>query len=473
MSPTQTNESGRSMVEVLGVLAIVGILSIIGLHGYTKAMSKYHANELLNEAMKRATLVAGNLLSGGEIPETAGDQDSSGHTYSVSKNGDKQFTVAISGVDGDSCKLMKELAGAVIQETKCLDDSVELTFNNDLSTEGGENETEEDLGTPETRAYDNNQEGCEGAGYQYCADGKCITTEETCPDGSALCADQYPGTSEYNRGGYAGTIDEKTCRCPSEKVYSETDGCIIACSGHGSLNENDECICQLGYVGNVCELSCPKTASITDDSLHEGGSFFITTEEGDSLTCYCKTGKKYNTETGECDLDITTSCSSWTMNECGKGKYCWFKRFSADSVYSDSGICEDISECEIYDVNITVNGENKTLRAVGNTTRCSTNWWTAQAICASEGRHLISLSDLGCEKLDGYECRSYMSSCNSSFFTDLINSLENDTFPYWTVDSDSCPSYPHRYGIARVPVHGHVISYTDVNATTTQGVLCI
>lgn len=35
------DQSGRSMIEMLGVLAIIGVLSIGGIAGYTKAMSKY------------------------------------------------------------------------------------------------------------------------------------------------------------------------------------------------------------------------------------------------------------------------------------------------------------------------------------------------------------------------------------------------------------------------------------------------
>ena len=43
---TNTNEQGRSMVEMLGVLAIIGVLSIGGIAGYTTAMNKYRANEI-------------------------------------------------------------------------------------------------------------------------------------------------------------------------------------------------------------------------------------------------------------------------------------------------------------------------------------------------------------------------------------------------------------------------------------------
>ena len=44
----QTNESGRSMVEMLGVLAIIGVLSVAGIAGYTTAMRSYRTNEIVN-----------------------------------------------------------------------------------------------------------------------------------------------------------------------------------------------------------------------------------------------------------------------------------------------------------------------------------------------------------------------------------------------------------------------------------------
>ena len=41
-------QSGRSIIEMLGVLAIIGILSIGGLAGYSKAMERYRVNETIN-----------------------------------------------------------------------------------------------------------------------------------------------------------------------------------------------------------------------------------------------------------------------------------------------------------------------------------------------------------------------------------------------------------------------------------------
>ena len=58
------NETGRSMVEMLGVLAIIGVLSVGGIAGYTMAMKKYKANEILNTISMLATVA--HAQNGGE-----------------------------------------------------------------------------------------------------------------------------------------------------------------------------------------------------------------------------------------------------------------------------------------------------------------------------------------------------------------------------------------------------------------------
>lgn len=47
-------ENGRSMIEMLGVLAIIGVLSVGGIAGYSKAMEKFKANKLIDEVISVA-----------------------------------------------------------------------------------------------------------------------------------------------------------------------------------------------------------------------------------------------------------------------------------------------------------------------------------------------------------------------------------------------------------------------------------
>ncbi len=51
------NQNGRSMIEMLGVLAIIGVLSVGGIAGYSKAMMKYR----INKTIEQITLISQNI----------------------------------------------------------------------------------------------------------------------------------------------------------------------------------------------------------------------------------------------------------------------------------------------------------------------------------------------------------------------------------------------------------------------------
>ena len=64
---SDATQFGRSMVEMLGVLAIIGVLSVGGIAGYSKAMLKYKINNTLDELSHALAFV---------IETKAKDQDS-------------------------------------------------------------------------------------------------------------------------------------------------------------------------------------------------------------------------------------------------------------------------------------------------------------------------------------------------------------------------------------------------------------
>ncbi len=51
------SQNGRSMIEMLGVLAIIGVLSVGGISGYSKAMQKYR----INKTIEQITLISQNI----------------------------------------------------------------------------------------------------------------------------------------------------------------------------------------------------------------------------------------------------------------------------------------------------------------------------------------------------------------------------------------------------------------------------
>ena len=68
-------ESGRSMVEMLGVLAIIGVLSVGGIAGYGLAMRKHRANGVMDYISKFAVSIYSNCYQ--EITTAGGNIDTS------------------------------------------------------------------------------------------------------------------------------------------------------------------------------------------------------------------------------------------------------------------------------------------------------------------------------------------------------------------------------------------------------------
>ena len=97
------NENGRSMVEMLGVLAIIGVLSVAGIAGYSMAMKKYKANEIVNAAsqlvvLAQANFVAGKLNASSKGEATTADLGGSGY-----KVAGYEMKAECSGTTANSC----------------------------------------------------------------------------------------------------------------------------------------------------------------------------------------------------------------------------------------------------------------------------------------------------------------------------------------------------------------------------------
>ncbi len=63
MKKFRSEQSGRSMVEMLGVLAIIGVLSVGGIAGYSKAMAKFKLSKAMDQVSNVVTNVR-TLYSG-------------------------------------------------------------------------------------------------------------------------------------------------------------------------------------------------------------------------------------------------------------------------------------------------------------------------------------------------------------------------------------------------------------------------
>ena len=217
------NESGRSMVEMLGVLAIVGILSIMGIYGFRHAMTKHYANELLQEATKRAATVALQLQAGnptGNLDEFKENDLGFGEFASgLVTPQDGQFQIAINNVSQDVCAQMrtdsKDTIVRVFSPDTCTSsNAILLTYKSDLSMD--------DANAASGNATPNCSEG------QELYNNNCVPV---CPSG--ILRSSRDGTCSV---------------CENGKVYLsyKSDPCQNNVSG---CQNNDEC--EEGYFCNL------------------------------------------------------------------------------------------------------------------------------------------------------------------------------------------------------------------------------
>ena len=179
MSGTNKNDKrsqkGRSMVEILGVLAIIGVLSVGGISAYSAAMAKVKANGLMEATLKEAFLISDQLMMGVVTPKLSGFSKSLFDSVSVVPN-TNNFELTLKAVDEDVCENLKSLLGALSMVQNITDDCLKVTFNKNLTAkkttqsggEGGESGGDSGGG---------NNESIESS---YCSDGRTICGESCC-----------------------------------------------------------------------------------------------------------------------------------------------------------------------------------------------------------------------------------------------------------------------------------------------------
>ena len=102
-------ESGRSMVEMLGTLAIIGVLSVGGIAGYSYGMDKYKANQTMNDIMLMGVDIITQLSQNRGTPTLSSDwgtKTTAGYDFTVVQNpeDETQYGIQITGVPASICK---------------------------------------------------------------------------------------------------------------------------------------------------------------------------------------------------------------------------------------------------------------------------------------------------------------------------------------------------------------------------------
>ena len=240
-------QSGRSMVEMLGTLAIIGVLSIGGITGYSYGMDKYRANETTNQIMLRAIDLMTQAAQRNETLSLAGwNNEASQYDFGTPEYTNDGLIVFDVGINE---KMPKRICEIVYDNMK--DMAVQIDIN-------------------AVRADSNDTCGDDNEMTFYFEGGIGGTCDPACPEGqycdNGIC---FKGgvpemTKVYDECSYGD--DCGTCRsCDSNSASSTGYMCLASNSGTCTIDGKDG-LCRMG--------ECyPKGCTSNDDCKEQPGTY--------------------------------------------------------------------------------------------------------------------------------------------------------------------------------------------------------
>ena len=372
MKKSNIKQTGRSMIEMLAVLAIIGILSITALVGFTLAMNKHRANETIYDVMLRATNVPmidefyASKPSGYEFkfPGLGSTDGTKGtyytmHTY---KDTGTAYRIEVQQVTDSVCKQILRLHPTDVDEilvgntsfagddTICNSDKVTITFCFGLA---------DGTGTCSPSGGNEGSGNTSGSGTEDpCADKNC-STGSTCVDGVCVpCTDGSAcnctsGTWNTTAGLCCDDVIEPTesvCysyefkpansgQCPTYTFTYLSNLC--GTNGYcqdGACTEcaENETATEAGCEAIQCEITEDNIASVTNEycCTNFGGVW-------ENEACACPEGYIFDTETDQCVVSDGQCSYNYNNPNSVKVKY-------ADCAYANNtptGAKESYADC--------------------------------------------------------------------------------------------------------------------------------
>ena len=323
---TKFNEIGRSMVEILGVLAVIGVLSVGGIIGYKYAMDKYRTNDIVESVHMRSTDIWHIYHDTKKtLPETEpgvdafpeyGETTKTGFPIMITSHLDVAFKIWVDEVPNNICKqvlgqdLNKYVKGLKYIQVNgvryegdvniCPKDEVaQMVFTSFINTDGSTREE----GDSQRCAENEDCDSCCGISKcdtksMTCVD-ECTSKDQVCNQESCTCVECVKDT-DCMKGQVCDVSRQQCVSIPEEcgegenfgKEYRAANGTCISCSYKGEVivmnSDNNDGIyeTQVGdkvikdmHTGQEMCLAC----TTLEHRVEEAGS-------GDNLKTYCATG---------------------------------------------------------------------------------------------------------------------------------------------------------------------------------------
>ncbi|MBE6455450.1 MAG: hypothetical protein E7014_03265 [Alphaproteobacteria bacterium] len=427
MFKIKLNETGRSMVEMLGVLAIIGVLSVAGVATYQYALTAYQAGKVQDVLGKAKTLAqtdsrASHALEVNRFIKSALSEYVPDDKKSMVKLVNSNYQVTTFKVVYKVCEkllqkegILNDMGISILTRTCGNPNSktnMVFSFNaipvvNSDSHFGGTTETETDnpniepQSCPDKMVWRQKEDGTYG----------CVCRHEY--EFGDNCERCYPPKEWFE--------DETTCRCPDMTPVWHNEECVECI---------DDSTCQIPNL--VCDTSNNTCKSCPD----ERPFYNVNSTNPDKCEKCPDATPVFAVNTNEC-IACPSSAPYWngkecSPNECESNDDC-HKLYNNDTNYfctRGDNICEtgtfSNARCEKLDfITFKINGVNfyfsKKDYGDGNK-----GWESAINFCTALGKQMVSVPDLGCTNnlaIDNQAqtCSGYDSSVYKIITTNLIN----------------------------------------------------
>ena len=277
-------ESGRSMVEILGVLAVIGVLSVAGIAGYSNAMNKHRANELMNEASKRAVILQAQLAMGRSADQLSLSEFTNNNlgygtfqTDVIEGEDGKTFGIKVSGVPEGVCKQLANMSGGRVQVKKQGALTSEFTAancapsadSNALAFVFGDRELTNSGNTDNPDTNDSGSNDSPNVGPCDSFDGTSLTGEGGfVPGYSCACEEQGTGWDGSScQPGY----DDSDDGSGSDSGSGSGSGSGAEDNDLGACASNADCANVTGCENGVCFCNYKGNVSCTDGPSGQAG----------------------------------------------------------------------------------------------------------------------------------------------------------------------------------------------------------
>ena len=336
-------ESGRSMVEMLGTLAIMGILSVGGIAGFHYGMNRHQANSIIEEAKMHAALITGQALTQG-LP-TSATLNQLSYEFTYHKESAVGYSLTTSEIEKAVCKILQGQRNLGWAETVLINNGADCKDKNQIAFY---------INTGMTTEITNEDRVVPCESDEDCGEcGNCSLEQKLCVFDDFYCTD--PDKPYCNQGRCQGCVPGqwyhpstgcRSCLNASAYTYNVSRTECLACAQfyipENQTGENIECRKCPGIVSSdrkSCDFQCPygqygsyKKSSCVSCTSTDGTDVTNATYEYECRRCIgtrfwsplykqcflCTTTEFYNTR-GTDDEDCFSCPNRYVMSS-----YCLF-----------------------------------------------------------------------------------------------------------------------------------------------------